>query len=82
MTNDQLKQSIAEIKVLMHTALDDKEKDLLSHLITGISKSHPHEIDDGITEQLDSKAVEFESRHPKLAKALRELMDTLSKMGI
>ena len=82
MTSDQLRESIAEIKKLMQTALDGKEKDLLGDLMEAIIKPHPHEIDDSIGDQLDSKAVEFESRHPRLAKALRELMDALNKMGV
>lgn len=82
MTSDQLRDSIAEVKLLMQTALKGKEKDLLGDLMAEITSKHPAEIDESIGEQLDEKAVEFESRHPKLARALREVMDSLNKMGV
>ncbi|MBR9913146.1 MAG: DUF4404 family protein [Gammaproteobacteria bacterium] len=82
MSEDKLKDSIAEVKELMQTALDGKERDLLGDLMKGITKKHPAEIDESISDQLDSKAVEFESKHPKLARALREVLDSLNKMGV
>ena len=40
------------------------------------------ETDDTLHEQLDEQAVSFETRHPTIAKAIREVMDVLHKMGI
>ncbi|NIB43971.1 DUF4404 family protein [Pseudomaricurvus alkylphenolicus] len=86
MTEDQLRASIAEVRALMHTALDSKEKDLLGDIMESISRGHAEEHSqdhaDTISQQLDTKAVEFESKHPKLARAIREVMDSLNKMGV
>ena len=83
MTHDQLKASIAEVRTLMQTALDAKEKDLLGDLMAAISGEHsaPEEAET-IAGQLDTQAVAFESKHPKLARAIREVMDSLNKMGV
>ncbi len=80
-SNEQLRASIAEIRKLMQTALDSKQRDLLGGILTSIG-SHPDTDTVGIAEQLDEQAVEFESEHPKLARAIREVMDSLNKMGV
>lgn len=82
MSEDKLKDSIAEVKTLMHTALDSKERDFLGDLMEAIAGGHAEIADSDIGEQLDAKAVEFESSHPKLARAIREVMDVLNKMGV
>lgn len=85
MTNDALKAHIAEIRGLMETALASKEKDLLGDLLSGIiDSSSPAKspADDNLIGQLDAAAVDFEMDHPKLSKALREVGDTLNKMGV
>lgn len=87
-TTEQLRTSIAELKRQMHVALDDKERDLLGELVESIGGGHvepPAEVlesKDEITEQLEVQAVNFETRHPKVAGAIREVMDVLAKMGI
>jgi hypothetical protein len=87
-TVEQLKQSIAELKKNMHHALDTKERTLLSDMLESIGGGErdpaPEVLDetDELREQLGEQAVQFESRHPKLAGAIREVMDVLAKMGI
>lgn len=85
MTNEALKAHIAEIRGLMEAALASKEKDLLGDLLSGIiesSESEKKETDDTLVHQLDAAAVDFEMDHPKLSQALREVGDTLNKMGV
>lgn len=87
-TNEQLRASIAELKRQMQVALDEKERNLLGGIVESIGGGQaepPAEVLDNpeeITEQLEAQAVNFESRHPKLAGAIREVMDVLAKMGI
>lgn len=87
-TTEELRASIAELKRQMHVALDDKERDLLGEIVESIGGGHVHppvqvlEDKEEITEQLEVQAVNFETRHPKLAGAIREVMDVLAKMGI
>lgn len=85
MTNDQLRASIARVKEIMKLSLETSERDLFGHLMSAIIEgpkpiSEPQLV--SITEQLDEQAVSFESEHPQLAKSLRELIDTLNKMGV
>lgn len=85
MTNEALRAHIAEIRGLMETALASKEKDLLGDLLSGIVQSAEPEtasVNDKLVDQLDAAAVDFEMDHPKLSKALREVGDTLNKMGV
>lgn len=87
-TTAQLRASIAELKRQMHVALDEKERDLLGEIVESIGGGQvepPAEVlenPEEIAEQLEVQAVNFESRHPKLAGAIREVMDVLAKMGI
>ncbi len=83
MTHDQLKSSIANVRELMQTALDGKERDLLGGILTHIvSDDHDPLATADVGKQLDVQAVAFESSHPMLARALREVMDVLNKMGL
>lgn len=82
MANEALKQSIAQVRTLMQAALDSKERDLLSDLMTKIGEDHHDAVDDDLKDELDRKAVDFEAEHPKLAGAVREVMDALNKLGL
>ncbi|GAA5316713.1 MAG: hypothetical protein AseanaTS_19170 [Candidatus Pelagadaptatus aseana] len=85
MTNDALKANIAEIRTIMETALASKERDLLGDLLsTMLDKPEPVVPDehDTLVQQIDSAAVDFEMDHPQLARALREVGDSLNKMGV
>lgn len=89
-TTEQLKASITEVKKLMHTALDSKERDLLGDILESMGGGHSEpppevvepEVIESYGEQLDERAVEFEAEHPRLARAIREVMDLLGKMGV
>lgn len=84
MTSDQLRESIAEIKKYMQDALDTHERDLLGDLISAIghTQGQPVASSETLSEELDQRAIDFDTRHPKLSKLLREVMDTLGKMGV
>ncbi len=92
MTDDQLRASIANVREVMRVALETPERDLLGHLLSnmvtgpqlavdGVRLADNHDVG-SITDQLDEQAVGFESEHPQLARALRELIDALNKMGV
>ena len=87
MTEKELKASIENVKKLTERALESHERDLLGDLMGRIVSSSSGELEpledhETLHEQLDEQAVTFESRHPTLAKALREVMDALHRMGI
>jgi len=92
MTNDQLKASIANVQEVMRVALETPERDLLGHILSEMVRGPQVAVASGgaavshdvgsLTDQLDEQAVGFESEHPQLARALRELIDALNKMGV
>jgi len=92
MTDDQLKASIANVREIMRVALETPERDLLGHLLSEMVRGpqvavadESTEVDNDmgtLTDQLGQQAVGFESEHPQLARALRELIDALNKMGV
>lgn len=69
------------------TAVDAEERALLITLVgditrllgqSNLSASEHHTL----TERLDELAVHFEAEHPALGSAIRQIMDTLSRVGI
>ena len=82
---ESLKESITEVRKYMQEALDAHERDLLGDLVNAIGQlgsGGGDQTSESIGEELDQRAVDFDSRHPKLSKLLREIMDTLGKMGV
>ena len=81
-----------ELKAL-HDKIEDAsrreplDRDAFSNVMTGIvrvSRGEDLGRDEGehLREQLEEQATEFEARHPRLAGALREVMDVLARLGI
>lgn len=69
------------------TAVDAAARALLITLVgditrllgqSNLSASEHHTL----TERLDELAVHFEAEHPALGSAIRQIMDTLSRVGI
>ncbi|GAB3110632.1 DUF4404 family protein [Aestuariicella hydrocarbonica] len=81
-SNEELKAQIEEVRKLMQTAIDGKQRDLLGNLLANMGGGQVQAEPSHLGEQLEEQAVGFESKHPKLARALREVMDTLNKMGV
>ncbi|MGS2724727.1 DUF4404 family protein [Porticoccus sp. GXU_MW_L64] len=89
MTNDELKQQIAELRHSLQEAseTDVHVKDMLGSLMEDIvvlvSEDNGGQVDSqAVHSQLDQQAADFEARHPKVAGLLRQLMDQLAKLGI
>jgi hypothetical protein len=79
MTDSSLEQSIRELKVTINEALNEHERDLFGDLMTRMAGGS---VDETVHSDLASKATEFEVSHPHVARSIREVMDSLSKMGI
>lgn len=89
MTNEELKAQLAELHNQLEKAsrLEPAERDVLGSLMSDMVKiasgeelHEDHKL--GVKEQLEQQASDFETRHPQLAGALRQVMDALHKMGI
>lgn len=80
----ELKELHDRIAASMHK--EPLDRDILSHIMTDLVRVAEGEKlyeteSDTLKEQLEEKATNFESQHPKTAGVLREVMDVLSKLG-
>ncbi len=89
MSNEDLKQHLAELHKTLEDAghLSSSEKDVLGHLMeemVEIAAGEPVKAEhaDGVREQLERQATDFELKHPRLSAVLRQIMEALEKMGI
>ncbi len=89
MTSEELQSQLDELHKELEKAkaLAPEERDFLGHLMTeivsisqgGLAPETPKE---SLRDQLEHKASEFETGHPRLAAVIRQVLDALNKMGI
>lgn len=85
MTTDQLKTSISTTRLLMQIALDSKQRDLIGGVLSAMGGKPSLQLQRNqrsLLVPVDEQAVDFEAGHPKLTGGVREVMDSLNKMGI
>ncbi len=89
MTNEELQKRLDELHGELEKAstLGSEERDLFSRLMSDIVKiAQGEEPEDKpketLRDQLEHKASDFESGHPRLAAVIRQVLDSLNKMGI
>ena len=91
MSEDDLRAHLDELHRQLEdaAAVDVHVKDMFGSLmedIVSISSADDDAADqeqrESVKQQLEEQAADFESRHPKLAAAIRQIMDLLAKMGI
>tara|TARA_B110000503_G_scaffold105749_1_gene157822 strand:- start:3203 stop:3472 length:270 start_codon:yes stop_codon:yes gene_type:complete len=89
MTNEELRAQLDELHKELEKAntLAPEERDLFGHLLSDMVRIaqceepgvNPKET---LRDQLEHKASDFESDHPRLAAIVRQVLDSLNKMGI
>ena len=88
MDNQQLRAELKElhdrIEASMHR--DPLDRDALSHIMTDLvllaeGKEDDISMSDSLKAQIEEKATDFESRHPKTAAIMREVADVLARLG-
>lgn len=64
--------------------LDDRTRELLATLADEVEEMADNHEDrpHSPRERIESAALEFEAEHPTLARILREVGDTLAKLGV
>ena len=89
MTEEDLRTELKQLHDQLTASLHKEplDKDVLSHIMTDlVLVAQGEEIEgvdtESLKEQLEDKAANFESRHPKIAGVLREVMDVLARLGI
>ncbi len=78
------KNAIKQARKALELARDVDDQDFLSQLLTRIAKgeTEPEGEEVSFPDQLEEYALSFESEHPRLAGAIREVLDALQRMGI
>ena len=84
--NDELKIKLEVLRKELQTAsqVTPAERDLWTNLMTDIVNlsSSGDEIEPGFKQTLEKKGADYEIDHPKVAFAVRQVLDMLAKMGI
>ncbi len=88
MAEQNLRAELKELHDQLELSMrkDPQDRDVLSHIMTDLvrvaegEELHEEETET-LKEQLEERATDFESRHPRTAGVLREVMDVLSRLG-
>ena len=89
MKDEHLKQQIDAVHEELEKAskLTPKERDVFGTLMTDIvttasSEDQDSGKDETLHQRIDNYITEVEERHPQFAGALRQIMDSLNRIGI
>ena len=86
MDPQQLKQTLKRLHTELEAtgSADQELKDLLGELDDDIHRltEQPDAEAPSVGERLEAAAVGFEAEHPRLAMMLKELSDSLAKLGL
>ncbi len=76
-----LKDELVEIHKSLDDALEANQKNFIDSLISHLS-GHQEIADKSLLEELEEQAATITNNHPRLSGILREIADTLGKLGI
>ncbi len=65
--------------------LDSESQELLQQVLAEVktvSNGAPEELPQDLSDRIEQQAVQFEQAHPTLAEILRQIMDTLGRIGV
>lgn len=87
MPRDTLKQQLTQLHDELATgeSFDPETRELLSRVSRDIERvlDEDDDVDNAsIVDRVESTALEFEVSHPRLARFLSEITDTLAKLGV
>ncbi|MEH6468033.1 MAG: DUF4404 family protein [Porticoccus sp.] len=89
MTNEEFQKQLDELHGELEKAstLGPEERDLFGRLMSDIVKISQGEEPENkpketLQDQLERKASDFESGHPRLAAVIRQILESLNKMGV
>jgi signal recognition particle GTPase len=83
MPNDQAKNLLSALEENLNSGLSDSQRALMQQVNNHIhAKNEPERDDPSLQETLELLLLEIEQQHPKAAIITREIIKTLSDMGI
>jgi hypothetical protein len=83
MPQETLKEQLQQLHQALqqHPQLDDESRSLLKSIAEDIGNQDGGNTDD-LTEQVQQQAIRFEQEHPTLSEILRQIVDTLGRIGV
>ncbi|WP_430461622.1 DUF4404 family protein [Thalassolituus sp. LLYu03] len=83
MSQNQLKEQLQSLHEALKQspALDDEAQALLQQIAVDIGDLEVGSPND-LSERVQEQAVRFEQEHPTLSEILREIVDTLGRIGV
>ncbi len=85
MADEKLHQLLTQVhdQLQQQHSLDDESQVLLQQVLRDVKEaSETEELHQDLSERIEQQAVQFEQAHPTLAEILRQIMDTLGRIGV
>lgn len=88
MADEKLHQLLTQVheQLKRQDSIDAKSQALLQQVLTDVKVASGSDsvgdISQDLSDRIEQQAVEFEQEHPTLAGILRQIMDTLGRIGV
>lgn len=88
MADEKLHQLLTQVheQLQQQDSLDEESQALLQQVLSDVKTAsgsdNLDEISQDLTDRIEQQAVQFEQAHPTLAEILRQIMDTLGRIGV
>lgn len=87
MSDDKIQQLLVELHEQLQekNALDDETKGLLQQVLDDVKdglNKETTEFEQDLPDRIEQHAVQFEQEHPTLSGILRQIIDTLGRIGV
>jgi hypothetical protein len=87
MSDEKLQKLLVQVheQLQQQDSLADETQVLLKQVLADVKHaqdSDSNELDLDLTERLEEQAVQFEQEYPTVSAVLRQIMDTLGRIGI
>lgn len=84
MTRETLRQHLDQLHRELSTtdALDPETRALLEEVAQDIEHALEGPFDDTVRGRIEAAAVRFQAEHPRVARLMSEVTDTLAKIGV
>jgi len=85
MADEKLHQLLTQVhdQLQQQHSLDDESQVLLQQVLRDVKEASETEgLHQDLSERIEQQAVQFEQAHPTLAEILRQIMDTLGRIGV
>jgi len=86
MADEKLHQLLTQVHehLQQQSSLDEQSQKLLQQVLMDVQSASSGEtvLQQDLSERIEQQAVQFEQAHPTLAEILRQIMDTLGRIGV